>query len=91
VELGLEDIEHGLELHVVGGGEDEVHLLLDDVVLGSLEVVAGLDFPLGWLTALATSCMSSLHAMSKLFSAAMGSSRASSECRAAPPPPPWAA
>src|ERR1044071_1193180 len=47
VELGLEDVEDGLELHVVGGGEDEVHLLLGDLVLGPLEVVAGLDLPLG--------------------------------------------
>src|SRR5262244_97059 len=47
VELGLEDVEHGLELHVIGRGEDEVHLLLDDVVLRSLEVIASFDLPLG--------------------------------------------
>ena len=43
VEPGLQDVEHRAELHVVGGGEDEVHLLLNDLVLRPLEVIAGLD------------------------------------------------
>jgi len=47
VELGLEDVEDGFELHVVGRGEHEVHLLLGDLVLGALEVVARLDLALG--------------------------------------------
>ena len=43
MEPGLEDVKHRAELHVVGGGEDDVHLLRGDLVLPALEVVAGLD------------------------------------------------
>src|ERR1700730_5780079 len=47
VELGLENVEDGLELHVVGRGEHEVHLLLGELVLGSLEVGVRLELTLG--------------------------------------------
>src|SRR6266496_2307131 len=47
VELGLKDVEHGFELHVVGRGQDEVHLLLDDLVLRALQIVTRLHFPPG--------------------------------------------
>src|SRR5262249_57164989 len=43
MELRLEDVGDGLQLHVVGGGDHDVGLLERDLILAALEVVARLD------------------------------------------------
>src|SRR5438034_933847 len=45
VQARLEDVDHRLQLHVVGGGDGDVGLLELDVALRALEVVARRDFP----------------------------------------------
>src|SRR5258705_6268902 len=47
VQARLEDVDHRLQLHVVGGGDGDVGLLELDVALRALEVVARRDFPAG--------------------------------------------
>src|SRR5258706_2655867 len=45
VQPGLENVGHGLELHLVGRAQLDLGLLQEDLVLGALEVVPGLDLP----------------------------------------------
>src|SRR5262249_40804333 len=45
MELRLEDVGDGLQLHVVGGGDHDVGLVEGDLVLAALEVVARLGLP----------------------------------------------
>ena len=46
VQLRLQDVEDGLELHVIARGDGDHHLFLLDLVLRPLEIVAGLDLAL---------------------------------------------
>src|SRR5262245_26072957 len=43
----LEDVHHGLELHLVGGGDHDVGLVQGDLFPAVLEIVAGVDLPPG--------------------------------------------